>query len=274
MRKISYGVAISQEILGEGAPVPLQGGIREGMAKAAEMGFDCVEIHLRNPADFDPKTLTRISAATGVRIAAIGTGLEYGLNGLNLTSDDPSVRAKAAGRMREHIDLAAHFGAVVFLGLIRGKCGARARLPEYLDRLAEQLAPLAAYAAARRVPTGLEPVAYYFSDLLNTTDETLDFLARPGLESIGLLLDTHHIHLEDSSLEASFRKCAGRITHVHLSDSNRRYPGAGNVDFGLVARTLDDIGYAGAVSLEVLPAPSGDAAAQAGLAWMRETWGR
>ncbi len=47
------------------------------------------------------------------------------------------------------VDLAAHFGAVVFLGLIRGKCGTRARLPEYLDRLAEQLAPLAAYAAAR-----------------------------------------------------------------------------------------------------------------------------
>jgi len=273
-RKIQYGVAISQEVLGEGAPVPFQGGIPESMAKAAAMGFDCVELHIRNPSSFDAKELARLSDETGVRIAAIGTGLEYGKNGLSLTSDDLSIRRKAAERMREHIDLAAHFGAVVFLGLIRGTCGSKARTPEYLDRLAEQLAPLSAYAVEMSVPTGLEPVAYYFSDLLNTTDETLDYLQRPGLESIGLLLDTHHIFLEDKSMEASFRKCAGRITHVHLSDSNRRYPGAGNVDFALAARTLDAIGYAGAASLEILPAPSEDDAARLGLAWMQSTWGK
>ena len=63
------------------------------------------------------------------------------------------------------------------------------------------------------------------------------------------------------------------LVHFHLSDSNRRYPGAGNIDFGLVARTLDDIGYAGAVSLEILPIPSGDEAARRGMAWMRGAWG-
>lgn len=271
-RKVSFGVAVSQEVLGEGASVPLQGGIAEGMATAAALGFECVELHIRNPGDFDAKTLARLSAETGVRIAAIGTGLEYSLNGLSLTSDDPAVRGKASRRMREHIDLAAHFGAVVFLGLIRGKCGRKALLPDYLDRLARELAPLAAYAAERRAPTGLEPVAYYFSDLLNTTDETLEFLKRPALQGIGLLLDTHHIHLEDKDMDASFLSCAGRITHVHFSDSNRRYPGAGAVDFWRAARALDAVGYAGAVSLEILPAPSGKEAAQRGIARMREIW--
>ena len=273
-RKMDYGIAISQEILGEGAPIPFQGGIPEGMAKAAAMGFDCVELHIRNPAGIDPKTLARRSEEAGVRIAAIGTGLEYSFNGLSLTSEDPSIRAKATERMREHIVLAAHFGAVVFLGLIRGKCGVKARLPEYRDRLADQLAPLAAYAAEMKVPIGFEPVAYYFSDLLNSTDETLDYLARPGLESIGLLLDTHHMFIEDKDIEESFRKCAGRIAHVHISDSNRKYPSAGNVDFALVARTLDTIGYSAAVSLEILPDPSGDEAARQGLAWMQKTWGQ
>ena len=80
--------------------------------------------------------------------------------------------------------------------------------------------------------------------------------------------------LEDKDMEGSFRKCAGRITHIHISDSNRRYPGAGNVDYKLVSRSLDGIGYGGAVSLEILPAPSADEAAQRGIAWMRETWGR
>ncbi len=272
-RKVGYGVAISQEVLGEGAPVPFQGGIAEGMAAAAALGFDCVELHIRNPLDFDPKALAATAKETGVRIAAIGTGLEYGMNGLSLTSDDASVREKALQRMREHIDLAAHFGAVVFLGLIRGKCGRKALLPACLDRLAAEFVPLADYAAEKNVPTGLEPVAYYFSDLLNTTEETLEFLERPGLGGIGLLLDTHHIYLEDKDMDAAIRSCAGRITHVHLSDSNRRWPGAGNVDFDLAARALDAVGYAGAVSLEVLPAPSGEEAARRGMAWMRGTWG-
>lgn len=272
-RKIRYGIAISQEILGEGAPVPFQGGIPEGMAKAAAMGFDCVELHVRNPAEIDVDGLRRLASDTGIQIAAIGTGLEYALNGLSLTSDDPAIREKAASRMREHIDLASHFGAVVFLGLIRGKCGAKARLAEYRDRLAAELAPLAAYAQKKKVPTGLEPVAYYFSDLLNTTDETLEFLTRPGLESIGLLLDTHHMFIEDRDMDESFRRCAGRITHIHISDSNRRFPGAGNVDYAQVARSLDRIGYAGAVSLEILATPSADEAARNGIIWMQRTWG-
>lgn len=272
-RNVSYGVAVSEEVLGEAAPVLFQGGIDAGMATAAAMGFDCVELHIRNPNDFEPAALARTAARTGVRIAAIGTGLEYGLNGLSLTSDDPAIREKALQRMREHIDLAAHFGAVVFLGLIRGKCGRKARLPEYLDRLATELVPLAEYAAEKQVPTGLEPVAYYFSDLLNTTAETLEFLERPKLGGIGLLLDTHHIYLEDRDMAAAIRSCAGRITHFHLSDSNRRHPGAGNVDFALAARALADVGYGGAVSLEVLPAPSDREAAERGLAHMRRIWG-
>ena len=271
-RRVSFGVTVSEEMLGEGAPVLFQGGIVAGMEKAAALGFDSVEIHIRNPQELDPQALLGACARTGVRIAAIGTGLEFGKNGLNLTSDDPEMRQRATARMREHIDLAAHFGAVVFFGLIRGRCGQRARLPEYLDRLAEGFAALSAYAVEMEVPTGLEPVAYYFSDILNTTDETLAFLERPGLERIGLLLDTHHIYLEDKDMAASLRKCAGRITHFHLSDSNRRYPGAGNVDFDLAARVLNDIGYAGAVSLEVLPIPSGEEAAKRGLAWMRRAW--
>ena len=53
-----------------------------------------------------------------------------------------------------------------------------------------------------------------------------------------------------------------------------RYPGAGNVDYQRVARSLDAIGYCGAVSLEILPAPSADEAARRGIAWMQETWGQ
>lgn len=272
-RKISYGIAVSEEELGDGSSVPLQGGIEKGIGRASEMGFDCVELHIRNPKDLDARRILELSDRHKVRVAAIGTGLEFGMNGLNLSAEDPGLRSRMAARLREHIDFAACFGAVVFLGLVRGKCARFQERGGCLDRLAAELVPIAAYAAERKVVLAFEPIAFYYTTLLNTTQETLEFLARPGLESIQLLLDTHHMHIEDKDLDESWRQCAGRIAHVHISDSNRQYPGSGNVDYARVAKSLDAIGYEGAVSLEILPYPSGEEAALKGLAWMRGVWG-
>jgi sugar phosphate isomerase/epimerase len=272
-RKIEYAVAISEEELGEAAPVPFQGGIADCIARASAMGFECVELHVRDPVTLDAEKIAKTASAQEVRIAAVGTGLEYSLNGLSLTSDERSIRRKAVEKMKQHIDFAARFAAVVFLGLLRGKCGIYSRRALILDRLAGELVPIVAYASERKVILGLEPVAYYFSDILNTTDEALDFIERPGLAAIQLLLDTHHMFIEDQDTPQSFRKSAGRIAHVHISDSNRRHPGAGNVDFTSVADVLDEIGYAGAISLEILPLPDGAEAARRGLAWMQRTWG-
>lgn len=274
MRQVSFGVAISEEPLGEDSPVPYQGGLITAMHRAAEAGFETVEFHIRDPQELDPDALRGEAERLGLSIAAIGTGLEAGRYGLSLTSPDASIRAEAARKLRLHIDFAERVGgAVVFLGLIRGRCGSHDRLPAALDLLASELAPIADYAAGHAVPTGFEPVAYYFSDLLTRTDETLEFLSRPGLEAIGLLLDTHHMFLEDPDIPAALRAAAGRIEHVHLSDSNRRYPGAGNVDFAQLADVLTEIGYRHSVSLEVLPLPTGDIAARQGLSLMRELWG-
>lgn len=271
-REVGFGVAVSEEALGDGAAVPLQGGLEKSMRRAADLGYDCVEWHVRNPRDLDAERLAAAAAACGLRIAAIGTGLEYSRNGLSFTSPDPAVRDRTVDRFREHIGLAARFHAVVFLGLCRGRSPSFAERGPWLDRLAEALLPVADEAGARGVVLGFEPIAFHLTNLLNSTEETLEFLARPGLGSIQLLLDTHHMFLEDRDMEASFRSCKGRIAHVHISDSNRLAPGLGNVDFTRVGELLHEIGYGGAVCLEVLPYPSGEEAARRGLLWMRGVW--
>ena len=159
---------------------------------------------------------------------------------------------------------------MVFLGLCRGKAPDYATCDRYLDRLASELVPLAEYALTKDVILAFEPIVFYLTNLLNKTEETLEFLERPGLESIQLLLDTHHMFIEDENMEKAFRMCKGRIAHVHISDSNRKYPGCGNVDYRMVGRTLRDIGYNRTVSLEILPYPSGDKAALKGLEAMKK----
>jgi len=178
--RVSYCVAVSDELLGDGAPVPFQGGLAAGFARAAELGFDSVELHIRNPASISPSTLDELCAAHGLRIAALGTGLEYSLNGNSFTSPDPQVRRTTFERFVQFIELAARCDAVVFLGLCRGRAPAYREVGAYLDLLAEELRPIAAFAAERRVSLGLEPIVFYLTNLLNTTSETLAFLARPA----------------------------------------------------------------------------------------------
>lgn len=265
-----YGLAISEEYLGDNVPVLLQGGLEKSIVRASEMGFDNVEVHIRNPGRIDSEKLLQTASKSSISISAVGTGLEYTMNGLCMTSPDAEQRKNMSLRMKEHIDLAARLNALVFLGLCRGKASDYASRGEYLDRLAGELIPIAAYADKRAVILAFEPIVFYLTNLLNTIEETFEFLQRPGLESIQLLLDTHHMFIEDNNMGEAIRICRGRIAHVHISDSNRRYPGSGNVDYAVVGKALRDIGYDRAVSLEVFPYPTGEDAARMGLESMRK----
>lgn len=267
-----FAVSISENFYGDSAPITLQGGLITGIVKAAQIGFDSVEMQIHTPANHNIEMLGETAERYGVTVSAIGTGLESSINGLYFTSPDREIREKTRKRFKEHIDFASHFNAVVFLGLCRGTAPSFDARKEYLERLSQEYVPLAEYALKKGVILTLEPIAFYLTNLINTTQEALDFLKRPGLGSIQLLLDTHHMYIEDKDMIASFLEASDRIAHIHISDSNRQYAGSGNVDYEAVGKVLKKIGYNKAVSLEALPFPSGEEAAQKTLGWMHSVW--
>jgi sugar phosphate isomerase/epimerase len=269
---VQFCVAISEEELGSSAPVPIQGGLINALKQASELGFTAVEMHIRNPRQLDIDAIADAAEKFGISIAAVGTGLENTLNGLILTSPDAQSRRFASDRYHEHIDLASRFGATVFVGLCRGSSPTEQSRGEYLDRLTSELIPLADYAEKRNVTLSVEPIVSSMTNLLNTTAETLEYLGRAGLEPVRLLLDTYHMYHEDPDIIDAFRMCKGRIDHIHISDSDRKYPGSGKVDFAAVGVCLIEIGYDKAVSLEITPYPDGVTAASTGLNWMRSIW--
>jgi sugar phosphate isomerase/epimerase len=70
------------------------------------------------------------------------------------------------------------------------------------------------------------------------------------------------MNIEDASIEKGLRLAGDRLWHVHIADSNRRYPGSGHLNFASIFATLEDMGYHGFVSAEILPLPDPDTAAQ------------
>ncbi len=271
---VKYCVAFSSEDLGDWAPVPLQGDLDGVFKTAAELGFDAVEYHLRNPEAEDRRKLKSLLKRHGLSLAAIGTGLEYSKNGNCFTSPDPEVRKRTGVKFRSFVDLAADFGSVVFLGLCRGKAPTFKERERYLDLFAEEVMPIVDYARKKGVVLALEPIVSYMTNLLTGTTETLDFISLKGLQGVELLLDTYHMYFEDKiPVEEGFRLSAGRIAHIHISDSDRRYPGSGKIDYDAVGKVLGEIGYSGAVSLEILPYPDGVQASRYGIQWMKHVWG-
>jgi sugar phosphate isomerase/epimerase len=58
-----------------------------------------------------------------------------------------------------------------------------------------------------------------------------------------------------------------------VADSNRRYPGAGHLDFKSILNELFAVGYQGYVSGEFLPKPDAETSARQAIANLRQIQG-
>jgi sugar phosphate isomerase/epimerase len=249
--------------------VAFKGDFESNVAKIAALGYDGVELAVRDPKLVDAGELERVVARHGLAVPAIGTGQAWGEEGLSFTSADRAVREAAIARILSHIPLAERLGALVILGLIRGVTPAGQSHEQSMSYLVEAIERCAEAAAGTGVRFALEPMNRYETDLVHNAEEGLELAARVGADSFGLLLDTFHMNIEEVDLQGSIRACGGRVFHFHVADSNRRYPGAGHLDFGAILQALANTGYAGFVSGEFLPWPDADRAAQRAIEHLR-----
>ena len=238
------------------------GNLEATIARLAELGYDGVELAVRDPSLLEADHVVQVVRAAGLAVPAIGTGQAYGEEGLSFTHAEAEVRRRAIARIRAQIDFAQPFEAQVIIGLIRGRVSHGVGREQAYTWLAEALRECAQYAAERGVALCLEPINRYETDLLNNVQETVSFLSEAGLTQVGLLYDTFHMNIEATSLAVDLVYARPYITHVHLADSNRCYPGAGHLDFAQIIGVLAALGYEGYLSAEILPRPSADRCAQ------------
>jgi len=249
--------------------VAFKGDFEANVAKIASWGYDGVELAVRDPKLVNAGQLERVVDGHGLVVPAIGTGQAWGEEGLSFTSDDPAVRAAAIERISNHVPLAAHFDAIVILGLIRGITPECQTLEQSMEYLVEAIQRCTAAAQGTSVRFALEPMNRYETDLIHTAAEGLELIERVGADNFGLLLDTFHMNIEESDIGASIRACGDRIFHFHVADSNRWHPGAGHLDFGTILEELENTGYQGFVSGEFMPLPDADTAAERGIAHLK-----
>ena len=235
--------------------VAFKGDLDANLAHIACLGYDGVELAIRDPKLVDLDDLERLVRKHNLVVPAIGTGQAWGEEGLSFTDPDPSVRRAAIERAKSHVPVAARFHAVIIIGLLRGIVRSGVDHAQAMSWLIEALRECSDAARPHGIRLALEPINRYETTLINNAAQGLELIERVGASNFGLLLDTFHMNIEEPNIQDSIKQTGERIFHFHVADSNRWYPGAGHLDFKSILDALFATGYTGFVSGEFMPMP-------------------
>ncbi len=235
-------------------------------ASLRELGYDGVELFVRDPAAFDRTTVIGAARDAGLAIAAIGTGPVAVIDGLTFAS--AATQRAAIARTCAIVDFAAEAGAQVNVGKLRGDLGTSGR-DAGAARRDEAFREVCAHARSVGVEVTLEPQNRSVVDNLTDTRTSLDWLRRMAEPNLRLMLDTFHMHLEDPCPAASLVAAGPLLRHVHFADVGRRPPGSGGIDFTTHLAILRALDFEGFVTVEIAQQPDGLTAARRALDWLR-----
>ena len=211
-------------------------------------GYEIIEIPLLDPQSVDAAMTRRLLDQHGLK-ATCSLGLSAATD---ISSEDSATVAAGEAMLRLALDRVVELRSPYMGGILYSafqkymhpptKAG-RANAVGVMQRLARE-------AAKNGVTLGLEVVNRYETNLLNTADEALTFIAEVDEPNVGVHLDTYHMNIEENDMSGPVRRCAAKLVYVHVGESHRGYLGSGSVDFSTFFKALAEVRYEGTITFE------------------------
>lgn len=220
-------------------------GAEKAIAAAVSYQMDFIEIALLNPQAVDTAHSRALLEKHNLQ-AVCSLGLpEHAW---------ASVRPDAAIEyLKVAIDKTAEMGALALSGVIFGGIGERTGVPptekEY-DNVARVLTAAAKHAKACGIELGVEAVNRYENHLINTAKQAVEMVERVGADNIFVHLDTYHMNIEEKGVAIGIIDARDHLKYIHLSESDRGTPGAGNVPWDEIYAALAAIDFKGGLAME------------------------
>jgi len=213
----------------------------------SEMGYNGVELPI-----FDPATLDLIA----IRQACVNSGLACTAStamaqGLSLIDDER--RTQGVAWLQNVVRAASALGADLLCGPMAvpvGELRGRGFTSQEFDNCVRSLQEVGAVASAEGVTLALEPLNRFETFMLNTVQDCVRLMTAVDQPSVGLLLDTFHMHIEDKSTPAALPRAGIDIKHFHCSENDRGAVGSGQVDWTGTFQALADVQYSGWLVVE------------------------
>lgn len=226
-------------------------------ARIKKLGFDFVELLMPEPEDgLDLGEVRRALADSG-----LGVVLAARINaGRSIVSADADVRQGGVDYLCSCIDAAVAIGADIIGGpLYGGPLVFAGKAPQPVpdaerearfERSVEHLGNIAKRAANAGVRLALEQLNRFETDIVSTVGQAIELIDAIDDPSLGLLLDSFHMNIEESSIADAIRLAGPRIIHFQANENHRGFPGTGHLPWADIGRALHEVGYGGPVSLE------------------------
>jgi D-psicose/D-tagatose/L-ribulose 3-epimerase len=214
-------------------------------------GFDAIELPIENLGDWDPgraRELLHSHQLSATTCAVMSPDRD-------LISGDTEVVESTQAYVRGGIDAAAAVAAKTFAGPIYSPVGKtwamdRSERATAVNRLVENLRPVALYAAERGVTLAIEPLNRFETSFMNTAEQVMEVVDRIASPSVGVLLDTFHMNIEERDPAHAIRTCGRHLAHFHACGCDRGAPGGDQIPWPRIASALRDVGYDGPVVIE------------------------
>jgi D-psicose/D-tagatose/L-ribulose 3-epimerase len=219
-------------------PMGYQAPFEVALEDLASLGYEGVEIQVREPAAPAAGSLASALVRAGVRAAALATGPVRGEDGLRLDGD-ATTTARTVVRLREVVDLAAELDALVTIGGVRGGPAS----PEDQRRVADALGEVVEHADDVGVQLTLEPQHRGVGPFLCTVAETIQLLDERGWGRVGIVADSFHLLREERSWPGALVRAGSRLAHVQLGENHREALGTGSLPLTETLDVLDALGY-------------------------------
>lgn len=255
-------VTVSLVAAARGGPFVFWDDLAASVRKAKELGFDAVEVFAPGPDAVNRDELQALLDATGLKVAAVGTGAGWVLHQLSLTSPRTRVREQAVEFISAMIDFGARWGAPAIIGSMQGRWGEKIDRETALGFLGTHLMDLEEHAQQYGLPLIYEPLNRYETNLCNTLEEGVALIESRKLVNTKLLADLFHMNIEEVDVADALRRHAPHVGHIHFVDSNRRPAGCGHMDFEPIADAIRGSGYDGYLSAEAFAWPDSESAAR------------
>ena len=223
---------------------------RRAIAATAAAGYDLIEIAPIDPTAFDADMTARLLEEHGLQVSA-----SLGLSAdTDVSSEDPDVVARGRERLATALSVLRDSGGTVLCGVLYSKLGKYAGPATERGRANSQeaIAWLADKAAASGITLALEFCNRYETNIINTTQETLDFITAVDRPNVMAHLDTYHMNIEERSFREAVHAAAGagRLGYVHVGESHRGALGTGTIPWPEFFSALTEVGYEGIVTFE------------------------
>lgn len=213
--------------------------------RAAETGFDFLEVPLLRPDAFDARSHRRVLEEAG-----IGATVSLALPRAVHMPDNPEGAKRFLRGVFDHMEALGSTYLAGCIGYSLGALTGAPPTPEERGTIVETLQELAEDARARGITLALEACNRYETHLYNTLHDTREAVMAIGADNVQLHADTYHMNIEEDEPTSALVRAAAWLGHVQVSDSNRFQPGAGHLDWAVLLGTLDAVGYQGYLALE------------------------